>query len=525
MTLRARLYLVGGLVIVILMIPAVLGVTRLVDLRQIAFDLQTRHGEAFLAIGRLETSLAELNRVQSNYVALPGPDARRTVYERLQRAERQLSSLRVSGYGDAVQEQAALVDSLRAATERLDRLIQRDRIGEATAYFDDVKPLYARAQGSLDDLARVVDDRSRAEAIRAEKISSDVVRTMGLAYGAALFIAVLVGALAIGGFTALLRQLRAAMASVAAGRFVPPARLPYDRKDEVGDLCRSFRTMTEQLAELERLKAEFVSIASHELKTPVSVIEGYAEMLEDGLYGSVTAKQVQTLRYIQEQTEVLAERVNQLLAMSRLEARGLELSPRQVDPRDLVEGVRQAFGALAAQKGVEFVVETEETTPSRVELDPDRIRHELLGNLISNAFKFTPSGGRILVHTGGRDGRLEIEVSDTGEGIPTAQLPYIFEKYYQAGPRAGKVGTGLGLAIAREVVEAHGGSIEVDSEPGQGTSFLVRLPISLEDGTGGPSESTEASWPEPALAGIGAPERPTGAHGGTGRPRGLSSAG
>lgn len=512
MSLRARLYLVGAAVVIVLMVPAVLGVTRLVELRQIAFDLKTRHAEAYLVTGRLETSLAELNRLQRSYVALPGPEVRQRMYDELLRAENQLSRLRLSGYGAAAETEGAIVDSLRAATERIDGLIQRGRVGEATTYFDQIKPLFVRAQASLSRLAEVIDERSTAEAARAEAISSTMARTTGLAYGVALFIAVLVGALAIGGFTALLRHLREAMAKVAAGRFVPPEGLPYDREDEVGDLCRSFRTMAEQLAELDRLKAEFVSIASHELKTPVSVIEGYAEMLEDGLYGPVTGKQVQTLRYIQEQTGVLAERVNQLLSLSRLEARGLELKPMEVDPRSLVEGVRQAFGALAAQKGIRFVVEAEPSLPASVELDPDQVRHELLGNLISNAFKFTPSGGRVRVRAAGRDGYLSIQVRDTGEGIPPAQLPYIFEKYYQAGSHAGKVGTGLGLAIAREVAEAHGGTIEVESRPGEGTSFEVLLPITQPGRDGDGRRARPRGVGEPALAGreSGAPARPEG---------------
>lgn len=490
MSLRLRLYLFGAFVIVVLMVPAMMSVSRLVELRQIAFDLKTRHAVAFLTIGRLETSLAELNRLQRSYVSLPGSEAREAMFQELLRAESQLDRLGVSGYADAAEAEAAVLDSLRAATERLDALVRRGSMAEARVHFERVKPLHLRARSLLGELAEVVDRRSTAEAVRAEQISAGMARTTGLAYGVALFVAVLVGTLAVGGYTSLLDRLRDAMAKVTAGRFVPPDGLPYDRRDEVGDLCRSFRAMTRQLAELDRLKAEFVSVASHELKTPVSVIEGYAEMLEDGLYGPVTPQQTQTLRYIREQTEVLAERVGQLLALSRLEARGVELTRRAVDPRELVEGVRHAFGALAAQQGVEFVVQVDETTPRTVELDPDRVRHELLGNLISNAFKFTPSGGRILLRVEGRDGQLAIGVSDTGDGIPAAQLPYVFEKYYQAGSQSGKVGTGLGLAIAREVAEAHGGSIEVESVTGEGTTFRVHLPLRPEAG-GGPAAEPE----------------------------------
>jgi len=112
-----------------------------------------------------------------------------------------------------------------------------------------------------------------------------------------------------------------------------------------------------------------------------------------------------------------------------------------------------------------------------VMLDPRRVRDELLGNLLGNAFKFTPTGGTIDLRARGEGGWLVIEIRDTGAGIPTSELPYIFEKYYQAGQHAGKVGAGLGLAIAREIVDAHGGLITVESERGVGSTFRVELPV------------------------------------------------
>src|SRR5690606_15105157 len=114
--------------------------------------------------------------------------------------------------------------------------------------------------------------------------------------------------------------------------------------------------------------------------------------------------------------------------------------------------------------------------PQRLRMDMERIRNEVLGNLLSNAFKFTPEGGRITVLARGADDGVEFEVSDSGVGIPEADLPHIFDKYYQVGRAARRAGAGLGLAIARQIVEAHGGSIAAESQAGAGTTFRVRLP-------------------------------------------------
>ena len=247
--------------------------------------------------------------------------------------------------------------------------------------------------------------------------------------------------------------------------------------DEIGDLTRSFRSMAERLAELDRLKAEFVSVASHELKTPVNVVRGYVEMIQDGSYGEIEPRLDEVLGYIREQTEVLRERVDQLLALSRLEAQGMEVRLETVILADLFEEIRRNFAGVAAQNRIAFRVILDPSLPPRVRLDRRRVRDELLGNLLSNAFKFTPRGGTIDVRVRAAEGWLFVDIRDSGEGIPRAELPYIFEKYYQAGQHAGKVGAGLGLAIAREIVDAHGGLISVDSEPGVGTTFRIELPI------------------------------------------------
>lgn len=476
MNLRTRLYLVAFGMILVLLAPAYYALDQLGELRDIAFDLRSRHAAAFLTVGHIQTTVAELNRLQRSYVAAPGSEVEREVRDRLERAGEHVARLQASDYAEEAQAVAWQVDALAAASQQLDRLLLSGRVEEATDLFQSIKPMFSELHQSLEELAATIDERSTSEAARAQQISATAARTSALAVVVALVAALLLGLVSIGALTSPLKRLRAAMAAVAGGRFSPPTDLPYRRTDEIGDLSRSFRSMAQQLAELDRLKAEFVSIASHELKTPVSVIRGYAEMCADGFYGEVNEKQHEVLSYIQEQTEVLVERVNQLLALSRFQAKGLGVELGLVELPRLLEELRRTFAGIAAQEEVAFRVEADPSAPRTFRADAARVQGELLGNLVANAFKFTPPGGEVSVRAWGREGRIIFEVRDTGEGIPKAQLPYIFEKYYQAGRHAGKVGAGLGLAIAREIVEAHGGTIRAESEPGWGTTFHVELP-------------------------------------------------
>jgi len=481
LSLRARLYLVCALLILILLGPAYYTLRQLVQLRDIAYDLRSEHAMALQNVGQLESAISEANRYLDDYVDSADPQARGELMSAIDLARVHMGSLSRGVYADVAIESQARVDSLTDLVVELDSLVSERRSTQVADLFATAPYLFGRTHRSLSALGDEIDDRSTAEALRAESISQRTARTTAAATGLAAGLAVLVALLSVGAVTAPLSRLRSAMAAVAGGRFSPPRDLPYGRTDEIGDLTRSFRSMAERLAELDRLKAEFVSIASHELKTPVNVVRGYVEMLEDESYGPIDPGQRQALEYIREQTEVLRERVDQLLALSRLEAQGLEIRTEPTDIGEILEELRRNFAGVAAQNRIMFRVLNEPSTPRSAMLDARRVRDELLGNLLGNAFKFTPRGGTIDVRARGENGWIVIEIRDSGEGIPPAELPYIFEKYYQAGRHAGKVGAGLGLAIAREIVEAHGGMISVESERGVGSTFRVELPAAAPD--------------------------------------------
>ncbi|MFQ5688695.1 MAG: P1 family peptidase [Gemmatimonadota bacterium] len=320
-----------------------------------------------------------------------------------------------------------------------------------------------------------------ADAARARRISRAAGRWMWAATAAGASLLLL---LAVSWFRALavpLRRLRVAMSGVAGEHIVPPPDLPYGSRGELGELSRSFRAMAERLHELSRLKAGFIGIASHELKAPLSVIQGYVEMVQDGAYGPVAARQEEVLVRIREQIERLTERVDQLLSLSHVEALKAAIRPSETRLSDLLDGVRRDFEPIARRRRIRFTVAADETAPAWVWLDADRIRGELLGNLLANAFRFVSATGRVEVRAGREGDRLVLWVSDDGSGIPPEHLPYIFETYYRAGQRAGKVGAGLGLAIARRIVNAHGGQVTVNSRIGA-TTFRVELPLSGPSG-------------------------------------------
>jgi len=355
---------------------------------------------------------------------------------------------------------------------------RRGTVDEQGAFRDQqVKPAFARMTQLVTPITRAIDGESRERVGRAADLAETARNTVLGALTLALALTLVLGLLLTRALLRPIGELRRGMARVAEGDFEPNVHVPVDRADELGDLSRSFTTMTAQLAELDRLKAEFVSVASHEIKTPLSVIRGYVSLLIDGIYGAVNDQQKKTLESVSDQVDRLTRLVHRLLDISRFEAGGGRLELRRINVRDFLDELTGGFHVLAFQNGIDFSVNVAGDAPVNVEGDADRL-NEVLGNILSNAFKFTGRGGTIALDAR-RDGAgLAVEVRDSGVGIPADKLPKIFEKFYQvdnaAQPRS--AGSGLGLAIAKEIVEAHGGTITAESEAGKGTRFRVTLP-------------------------------------------------
>lgn len=230
----------------------------------------------------------------------------------------------------------------------------------------------------------------------------------------------------------------------------------------------------EHAKELDRLKSSFVNAVSHELRTPLTTIMGYAEFLEDHIGGQLTPTQAQFVHQIQDSTQRLQRLVDDLLDFARMEAGTFELKLEQVDMTPRIRELADSFLPQAREAHVDLRLELPDQ-PLIMRADAQRLS-QVMANLLSNALKFTPEGGAITVRVRADAHAVRVEVEDNGEGIAPEDLPKLFQRFSQLEAGKRKKGTGLGLSISKALVEAHGGSIGVESEPGKGSRFWFTIP-------------------------------------------------
>jgi len=285
-----------------------------------------------------------------------------------------------------------------------------------------------------------------------------------------------------------LHELRKAAARVAAGDF--DQRIDVASNDELGQTAASFNAMASRLGELQRERQVLYASVSHELRTPVTSIKGFAQALKDNVGGAEERRR--HLAIIQEEASRLERLVNDLFQLSRLESGQVGMETETVDLVALVRDAALRYRAEAGEAGIDFRVTPDEAGAARgaglrleVSGDRDRLK-QVLSNLIENALRFTPEGGRVDVAVERSGPQAVVRVADTGPGIPEEDLERVFDRFYTVDrSRArSKGGTGLGLAIAREIVRAHGGRIWAERRPEGGTLFAFSLPLKT-----GPADS------------------------------------
>jgi signal transduction histidine kinase len=344
------------------------------------------------------------------------------------------------------------------------------------------------ARGSGGRIARqTVDEQNRRRTELQDEISADT-RDTALLVAAGL-LAGLTGALLL--FSGLISSMRRPLEELvdAAGQLAAgdrSARVEVGGLAETATLGAAFNEMAEELEQeesrreqLDRLKDEFVLTASHELRSPLTSVQGFAEllMLERD---SLTPRQAETVEVILDNCRHLVRLLNDLLDLARSDAGRLSIQPRPTEVAPLVADVVRTMRAQT-EIGGQALSETVEPDLPLIDVEPDRVR-QILVNLLTNAHEYSPDGASIGVSARAVGAEVEISVSDNGPGIPEEQLGRIFERFTRgdAGLTQRVGGTGLGLAISKSLAEAHGGGIVAESTVGQGSTFRLRLPVASE---------------------------------------------
>jgi len=266
-------------------------------------------------------------------------------------------------------------------------------------------------------------------------------------------------------------DLTVAARVIARGGTPPP--VPVRGQDEITELARAFNRMTERLAADEEQRRRLFAGVAHELRTPLSVIQGTLE----GMLDRVLEPSPERIATLHSQSLLLARLITDLRDLSLAQAGQLRLNFQAIDAGPVVRETLEALAPLAEERSVVLRVDVPRALP-RIDADPDRLR-QIVQNLVENAVRFTPPGGTVRVTMGADDvDGVRLAVSDTGVGIDAADLPYIFRHFYRADQSRARSsgGTGLGLAIVKSLVEAHGGRVAVDSAVGRGSTFTVTFP-------------------------------------------------
>ncbi len=272
-----------------------------------------------------------------------------------------------------------------------------------------------------------------------------------------------------------LQQMSAAAERMAQGDL--KQRVPEDGPGEVRALAASFNEMAARVAASQHAQRDFIANVSHDLRTPLTSIQGFSQAIAEGVTSDPAAAQ-HAAQIIHDEAARLHRMVESLLDIARIESGQLAMQRRPVCVEEILRAVVESLSVRAEDAGIRLTLEAAPRLPP-VSGDGDRLA-QVFTNLLDNAIRHTPGGGEVAVRVAMAPGALVVTVRDTGEGIPDDELPRVFERFYQVDKsrqRTHRAGSGLGLAISQQIIEAHGGRIDVASTEGVGTTFTVRLPL------------------------------------------------
>ncbi|MBN1372414.1 MAG: HAMP domain-containing protein [Anaerolineaceae bacterium] len=292
---------------------------------------------------------------------------------------------------------------------------------------------------------------------------------IGLAALAGVLAAVVMGFVLSRGLSRPIQRLTAASQALARGEL--EQQLPVTSKDELGQLTATFNQMSADLVESDQQRKRMTADITHDLSTPLQILSGYMEMLEDGEVGLTP----QRIEIIKTEIEHLRRLVSDLSTLSQVESGGLDIQMQPVQPSALLERIFQIYEPIAARQGVRLTLDAPESVP-QVSIDEGRMV-QVLKNLVENALRYTPQGGEIRLSAAQQGDQVQLAVSDNGAGIDSEDLPYVFDRFFRADKARGVKGhLGLGLAICKALVTAQGGTIAAESPgKGQGARMVIGL--------------------------------------------------
>ncbi len=301
----------------------------------------------------------------------------------------------------------------------------------------------------------------------------DLMPRLFLAGGIALFFGVIAAGLLARSITRPLARITAASEQMAQGNY--EQQIPAYGGDEVSRLASAFNAMSRQVSRSHRTLRDFLANVSHELKTPLTSVQGFSQAMVDG---SLTRPEdySEAGRIINDEAVRMRGLVDDLLYLSQVEQGEFSMQVEEMSPDELLKATQERFERRATQSGINLVVETHETPAIRAD---GRRLEQALANIVDNAVRHTPAGGNVTLSSLAENGHVQLSVHNTGSVIPAEALPHVFDRFFQADPAGARAdaNTGLGLAITKEIVHAHGGNVEAESSLEDGTRFTITLPL------------------------------------------------
>jgi signal transduction histidine kinase len=475
MRLATKIFLVSALVILVLcgtVVWSLLTVKGLVTANQ---EIATRAVPALRLQGALREAVHGLVRLEARALVLQDQNYAAMWSDRAARVTRDLEKL--GSYLERAEERTAharaqeAFATYRGHVEEERRLVALGQTRAALQIAEGpAREAAERTEAALTDATSATEAGLAAGQARARALEARTWRAVSTALAASLLLALTASALLAYRMARSLGRLSAATSSLAAGTWTGP--LAVTGRDEISELGRAFNQMADRLSEVDRIKEEFFSHISHDLRNPLAAIRLSAETLHERAQAAGDAKQARFAYLIDSSAARMLAMINQILDFTRLRARSV---PLDRTPTDFLKAVTRALDELrpmAEEKRIRVDLAAEGQAFTVLGDEGSLVR--VVVNLLGNALQFTPAGGAVHARLAEHPDRLELDLEDTGVGIPADALPGIFEPYRQAhGPRKG---TGLGLAVVKGLVEAHGGTVGVRSEVGKGSCFTVTIP-------------------------------------------------